>query len=352
MRHLVACVIVLGLAGSSLADTWTVDDDGPADFDNIQSAIILASPGDTVLVAPGTYTRLFLNNYVIDLMGKPISVRATGSPGKTILDGEGLCLNVVQCSTGEIANTRIEGFTITGGSSSGILINEGSNGSVPSWPTIIGCTISGNPQGAKVLGTSSLVPEFIDCTIENNTAAGIYLGLASSLTGCTIRNNTGDYGMFANDNSVISDCEITGNNCAYGGVVCGSAVFTRCIVSGNTALTGIGGGIRSNPASPDPTLSETSVCDNVPNQVDGGYIDAGGNTIAEECPPTGACCTNGGCVAALEEDCLAFYGTWHGVGTTCYEQNCPEPCQGDVNTDGTVDVLDLLDVISAWGPCP
>ena len=27
------------------------------------------------------------------------------------------------------------------------------------------------------------------------------------------------------------------------------------------------------------------------------------------------------------------------------------PCEGDINTDGTVDVNDLLTVIAAWGPC-
>ncbi len=30
----------------------------------------------------------------------------------------------------------------------------------------------------------------------------------------------------------------------------------------------------------------------------------------------------------------------------------PPPCPADVNDDGMVDVLDLLEVLSAWGPCP
>ncbi len=38
MRHLIAAA-VLGLACSAIAETWTVDDDGPADFDNIQAAV-------------------------------------------------------------------------------------------------------------------------------------------------------------------------------------------------------------------------------------------------------------------------------------------------------------------------
>ena len=38
------------------ATTWTVDDDGPADFATIQSALNAASNGDTIIVAAGTYT--------------------------------------------------------------------------------------------------------------------------------------------------------------------------------------------------------------------------------------------------------------------------------------------------------
>jgi hypothetical protein len=31
---------------------------------------------------------------------------------------------------------------------------------------------------------------------------------------------------------------------------------------------------------------------------------------------------------------------------------CPSSCPGDVNTDGVVDVFDLLEVLAAWGACP
>ena len=43
-------------------------------------------------------------------------------------------------------------------------------------------------------------------------------------------------------------------------------------------------------------------------------------------------------------------GTWLGEGGSC--DDCAATCQGDVNTDGTVDVLDLLGVIDGWGTCP
>ena len=99
MRFLITCAVVLGYAANASAETWTVDDDGPADFDTIQGAIIMANAGDTVLVEPGTYNRIWANNFVVDLLGKPITIRATGSPDVTILDEirrGGLCTQLAQ----------------------------------------------------------------------------------------------------------------------------------------------------------------------------------------------------------------------------------------------------------------
>lgn len=53
------------------AATYTVDDDGPADYDKIQYAINAAEDGDTVLVMEGHY---FEN---IDFRGKAITVSST-----------------------------------------------------------------------------------------------------------------------------------------------------------------------------------------------------------------------------------------------------------------------------------
>ena len=48
MKNLITCLAVCMLSGAAIADTWTVDDDGKADFDNIQAAVDAASDGDEV----------------------------------------------------------------------------------------------------------------------------------------------------------------------------------------------------------------------------------------------------------------------------------------------------------------
>ena len=128
---------VLALCGVAGAATWTVDDDGPADFNNIQDAVDAASNSDEVIVAPGTYTGT--GDEVVDMKGRAITLRASGTAEETIIDGEGQ-RRVVYCSSGEDADTVIEGFTITGGSDShggGVYCNNSS-------PTISSCTACGN----------------------------------------------------------------------------------------------------------------------------------------------------------------------------------------------------------------
>jgi len=50
--------------------TWTVDDDGPADFHTIQEAVDVASDGDTVFVYEGTYSENIIVNKGISLLGE------------------------------------------------------------------------------------------------------------------------------------------------------------------------------------------------------------------------------------------------------------------------------------------
>jgi len=389
MRYLCAVIATTLLAGSAFADTINV----PGDYPTIQEAIDAAVDGDEILVAPGTYTGT--GDEVINTSGLLITLRATGTPEETIIDGEG-SRRVFTFVNGEGADTIIEGFTIMGGAPNsnyggGIYCNNSS-------PTISGCTIMENTAeyGGGVYCYNYSDPMLSNCTISGNTAnqrnGGIYCDTNSSpiITGCTISGNTaqsncGGIYISPSSSSMITDCTITGNVAIGGfggGIVCwgGNPTITGCTISGNQAFDagggilcgggqgkpsitdctitnnvaiGLGGGIRIEEAY--PTLTNTHVCGNNSDQVSGIWHDNGGNEIHEVCPgDVGACCTGNNeiCVDTNETDCNFFGGTFSGYGVACSEVECPNSCLGDVTGDGQVNVNDLLTVIANWHNCP
>ena len=84
------------------------------------------------------------------------------------------------------------------------------------------------------------------------------------------------------------------------------------------------------------------------------YIcDLGGEVfriIADTPPaPTGVCCWNDACYVVTESSCSNVGGDYGGDFTTCGGIDCAaQPCDGDVDEDGFVNVADLLSVIANW----
>ena len=190
MKSLMHIVLVLVVNGSCFAETWTVDDDGKADFDNIQAAVDAASDGDEIIVMPGNYTSTSL--FVIDLQGKEVLLRSAEGPLTTILNGENK-RRVVSCTDGESSSTIIDGFTITNGSGTtggGITVIESS-------PNIQNCIISENQtlQRGGGLYNYSGNPTLLNCTITGNTA-NIDGGGVKSINGSV----------------ELVDCVVCGNN--------------------------------------------------------------------------------------------------------------------------------------------
>jgi parallel beta-helix repeat protein len=94
--------------------TWTVDDDGPADFHTIQEAINAASDEDTIFVYNGTYYENVVVNKTVLLIGENRST--------TIIDANGID-NVVDVKADGVV---IEGFVIqnSGYDASGVHIGD------------------------------------------------------------------------------------------------------------------------------------------------------------------------------------------------------------------------------------
>ena len=198
----------------------------PEDYATIQEAIDVASPGDVVVVAPGTYQEN------INFQGKDIALRSTDPEDTsvvegTVIDGGGLD-TVVTFEGGESQEAILEGFTITNGESDeggGILILSFT---ARTSPTVRNNIITGNHAedhgGGIMVDTSSGLIKAN--TIENNstgdTGGGISTGLDASveIVDNIIQNNSAEWfggGIRAAGSPSIDNNEIVGNSAPYGG---------------------------------------------------------------------------------------------------------------------------------------
>ena len=148
--------------------------------------------------------------------------------------------------------------------------------------------------------------------------------------------------------TVFENLIITGGNAGNGGGMLnaggqtygGDLIISRptlinCSFRDNRAQYD-GGGMFNYESS--PTLTNTVLCSNTPDQIDGDWTDNGGNTIATSCDcPTdinGDGIVNGADLTFL----FGFWGSNDAVA--------------DVNSDGIVDGADLTVMLDAWGACP
>jgi parallel beta-helix repeat protein len=238
-----------------------VDDDGPADFSTIQAAIDDANDGDTVVVAPGTYTGE--GNRDIDFKGKAITVKSEDGPQTCIIDCQGTEDDPHRgfyFHSGEDTNSILQGFTVTNGY---IRQDGGAIYCNMSSPSIINCIISNNNAiRARVKGGGIALIEseahIIYCVVRNNIArqgngGGIYIsnngGQIPRITRCIISGNTaiaaprfgGDGGGVALfGNGYLLNCVITGNRAGYwGGGICCSMPYHQGFLSNSIVWANI-----------------------------------------------------------------------------------------------------------------
>ncbi|TAJ11191.1 MAG: hypothetical protein EPO68_14670, partial [Planctomycetota bacterium] len=97
-----AFVLAPVLALPAFATTWTVDDNGPAQFTTVDAAQAAAQFGDVILVAPGTYPAFHLTKSLQVLgpaSGSPPHFSGTSTVvGPTLFTLAGLSLEVLQVS--------------------------------------------------------------------------------------------------------------------------------------------------------------------------------------------------------------------------------------------------------------
>ena len=112
---------------------------------------------------------------------------------------------------------------------------------------------------------------------------------------------------------------------------------------GASLATGSITGACCDPATGTCTVTSHDACTAAGGSYQGDYTACTPSTCPQ--PPTGACCdpATGACSIATQSACAAGAGLYQGNNTTCTPNPCEQPCTllGDVNTDGTVNGLDI-----------
>jgi subtilase family serine protease len=238
-----ALLAVLSLAVPAVALGATIH--VPSDQPTIQSAIAAAAAGDTVLVAPGTYSEN------IRFLGKAITVTSESGPTLTIIDG-GQADSVAAFVSGEGAASVLSGFTLQNGRSGFDTPGFGDGGGIrisSASPTILDNLIVDN---AACVGAGVSV-RFGSPRIQGNTIAH------NEQRGCTGGVGGGGIALVGSSTAQILDNTITDNfmgSAAGGGIslfAAGTPTIRGNVIAGNTA-TGVspcakGGGIALVNAS-------------------------------------------------------------------------------------------------------
>ncbi|MBW8040720.1 MAG: hypothetical protein FVQ85_12050 [Planctomycetes bacterium] len=299
MNKLIFTFTCLVLAIPCQARIITVDNNTPADFNNIQAAIDDSNDDDTIIVADGIYTGD--GNRDIDFLGKAITLRSENGPQNCIIDCNGTNTDPHRgfyFHSGEDANSVLDGFTITNGYANSIIGFFG--GAIHGNGTK--ATIQNNHIVNNVAFTRSL-PAIVqggglyDCDgtiqyniISGNSAVAIdaeSVSRGGGLSGCdgTIRhniisNNSADFGggmEFRSSNQIISGCVFTENIANYsgGGMYSndGRPTVTNCIFSGNVAMVGAG---MYNGYDSSPILKNCTFSGNLADDQGGGIMNIAG----------------------------------------------------------------------------
>lgn len=257
------------------AQTGDADGRSPATaFATLQEAVDVAFDGDAILVADGTYAPFSSEN-------KGITIRSANGVDKTIIDGGGTNRCATMGSATGHTQTRLIGFTLRNGFSSGngggsmcgtledcILTNNTANiGGGAYRGTLKNCIVAANNAGN---GGGVAYVAIENSVLRNNAATtGRGGGAASStLTDCLVEDNQALRLGGGSDFGTATRCTYRGNSAASGGGANGG-LLQNCVIANNNA-TSFGGGCYGDYNYRPVILVNCTVFGNVAGESGGG----------------------------------------------------------------------------------
>ena len=373
-----------GLSERAYGEEWVVSSSGGGQFEDIQSAVDIASDGDQITVLPGVYVGT--GDYVAEIADKTLYIIAAGGPGQTRIDGQFQRGGLKWVGDGA-ADGLIQGFWFNNckvaGSGGGLHLDRTS-------PAIEQCWFIG---GDAVLGAGAYMDEsdstFQDCQFQSNTVSekggAIYAKYSGyELENCSFTSNDalqrggairnwessptiktcsftnsdgGERGgaihSQSNSSCTYSECVFVLNTCdSLGGAVVdnggSNSVYYNCTFSQNTSTGENGGQGRGGAAYSDSSYVEFYSCtfsNNTSNSVGGAIYNwstagavIGGTIFDNQGSSGGAIYTASSSytqVVSGVEICgnssPQIQGNWSSQNGTCVADDCDEL---DADDDG------------------
>jgi len=355
--------ITISLLSIVVADTINV----PSDFPTIQGALNVASNGDVIMIAEGTYfeSNINPNGKIITITGE---INDLGEPLVTI-NGEynGSVLNFVVGFDYQTSNTSIvenliikKGSAFRGGGINapfGLTINNcifddnraaygagvafsgtGNNNAIT---TIQNCVFKnqlehsnpnlGHPElGSAIIANGNMT--IINCIFENNASLSsvMFIGGTILINSC-IFNNHFDGGTLINLSQTSTDLTIINSilfNNDASPIAIGSfstALLENILFRNNTGTVSI---MQSNATINQCQFENTELWI--------GEWDPIDVSISES-----EFCDNGG-----DASSDSIEGPWTDLGGNNFSDECEEVILGDVNSDGDINVIDVVQLVS------
>ncbi len=263
----------------------------PQDLPTIQAALAAVTAGDTVLVAPGTYSGPGFRE--IDLLGKDACVIGEGGASATVLD----CAEAGRGFTvyrGESPAALIQGFTVRAGKPVDYFGYGGGISVTDASPTlrdlvVVDCSLRYTAGGLYFRNSQSLVEDLEVRNCRNTGQVDAYGGgIACRDADITLRRVllAGNYshrdggGIYCrSSNPSLEQVTMVDNSTAWGGGGLGldyssAPTLSACLIANNSASAG--GGLYARDAASTPTIACSDVTDNDPGNYGGNWPDQTG----------------------------------------------------------------------------